>query len=142
MNIILDLDNTLIYCITTSNTWNGTGNFSFTLGGVKYVIFKRPGLNEFLEFVYDHFKHVGIWTAAAAPYAHKIVNRIMTPAQQKRLSFIYTRKKLVNGVKDLTRIFVEHPEFKSNNTIILDDKREMIPNKYNYVPIPEWNGSP
>ena len=66
----------------------------------------------------------------------------MTPAQQKRLSFIYTRKKLVNGVKDLTRIFVEHPEFKSNNTIILDDKREMIPNKYNYVPIPEWNGSP
>jgi TFIIF-interacting CTD phosphatase-like protein len=93
-NILLDLDNT---CISAM----GLDEFPFKEPGIKekamkfplydmdgyYIIFERPGLQDFLDFAFKNF-NVAIWTAASKDYALFIVDKIMLKKPDRKLDYI------------------------------------------------------
>ena len=144
MNIVLDLDETLVSVTTKPTT---VYDFKFAITGQTYFVRKRPYLDKFLKYIFGRFNTVSVWTAATRPYAEQVLLGIMTPVQLKSLSFLKTRDDLkVNSLgrytKPLHRIFNTHPTIQRHNTIMIDDKRSvMVENLGNAIIVPAWTGS-
>jgi hypothetical protein len=49
----------------------------------------RPYVTEFLDFVYEHFDRVGVFTSATKPYATEIVKNVFA---DRRLDFFFSRR--------------------------------------------------
>ena len=75
-NVILDLDNTLI-CAQHSKS-KREPDFEIKVGNEHYYVYKRPGLDRFLNEIFDCSKSVSIWTAATKDYCNQIVKNIFT----------------------------------------------------------------
>lgn len=134
--VILDLDQTLIHSVhydefmiyKTFNTHRQPRvDFRLVLkDGSDFVVSIRPGLDEFLRFVFANFR-VGIWTAAQKEYATEILQRIMTPLQYNQLAFIFTSrecawtKKYTGPTKPAYRILQLLPDLDLTRTILCDD---------------------
>jgi len=132
-NIVLDLDQTLIYS-------DSVVNFKYTPRFHKlvhkhinndYITFERPHLQEFLDYIFKHF-NVSVWTAASKPYAISIVNQIIL-VKPRKLDFVFysdhcaLSQKQKRGLKGLC-ILWEHfkiPGYNKHNTIIVDDNDEV-----------------
>jgi TFIIF-interacting CTD phosphatase-like protein len=147
MNIVLDLDETLVSVTTSLNTASLTPvDFKFVITGQTYYVRKRPNLDKFLKYIFSKFKTVSVWTAATRPYALQVLAGIMTPLQIKSLSFVKTRDDLKVSskgtyTKPLHRIFNAHSIIKRHNTIMIDDKRSvMVENLGNAIIVPAWTG--
>src|SRR5687767_7406918 len=67
--LILDLDETLIYA--TEEKLEFEEDFIFD----KYFVYKRPGLDNFLSRISEHFK-IGIWSSAGDEYVAEIVKKL------------------------------------------------------------------
>lgn len=124
LNVVLDLDQTLIYSETQE--LKKQPDFIFSLDKEKFFVYKRPGLDEFIDNLFKQCKSVSIWTAATRSYCNKIVKNVFTPAQKKKLKFIWTRPQTstLNGhsyLKNMTKVFNKYKTMNSNNTILLDD---------------------
>jgi hypothetical protein len=83
LNVILDLDNTLIETLPNDLfnklPRNFTSQFNivdFPSIGAKIIL--RPGLRRFLDFLFDNFR-VSIFTAASKDYAQYIRDKIVAP---------------------------------------------------------------
>ncbi len=146
MNIVLDIDETLIHAVTRKHK-----DSKFTIKFVKgeqYYILVRPGLKSFLRYVFKNFKSVNIWTAATKEYAIAILSHILTKTQISKLKFFNTRKQCrPDGSKPLMSIFNTPHAIKSNinknNTLMVDDKEYVLKhNKGNGIIIPAWLGNP
>jgi TFIIF-interacting CTD phosphatase-like protein len=77
LNFILDLDQTIIsgepveeYSIEKNK--KKASKFRFETMENYYIIFERPGLQQFLTFLFKNF-NVSIWTAASKDYALFII---------------------------------------------------------------------
>lgn len=143
MNIVLDIDETLIH---SKRTPDRNAKLKLNFGGPEtYHVVMRPGLKEFLRFVFKNFQTVNIWTAGTQDYAYKIMSNILTKSQQQKLKFFNTRKHVVAGTKPLSKIF-NTPEavdldIHPYNTIIIDDKLDVIQhNPGNGILIPAFTG--
>ena len=108
-------------------------NFNFQNMEGLYVIFERPYLQEFLDFLFKNFD-VGVWTAASQDYANFIVKHIVigdhTERKLKYFLCSYHGKKsssMYNGTKDLRMAWecYKIPGYDETNTIILDDYIEV-----------------
>ena len=153
MNIILDLDETLVSVSTNPKRARGAYDFKFwlpdpvTKNPLWYYAQKRPNIDIFLRYIFKKFKTVSIWTAATREYAEQVILGIMTAEQQKRLAFVNTRgelKFISNGsyTKPLHHVFNNHVSIKKNNTIMIDDRRSVIvENLGNAIIVPAWNGT-
>lgn len=142
-NIILDLDETLIHT-TMEPTNHPNFRARFRLSGTDYYLHTRPGLTEFLDFVFTNFKTVNIWTAATKDYAIQIINKIMTKEQRQQLKFFNTRTHIVNGTKPLKMLFSNDKAKElgifPNNTLMIDDKDSIaIYNPGNAIIVPKWD---
>lgn len=89
-------------------------------------VYKRKGLREFLNFVFEHFD-VAIWTSRKRHNAEAIVNRILTKKQLSQLKFLRTRencKILEDGEsrKEVWRLKDTHYK----HIFVLDDTPEKI----------------
>lgn len=139
-NIILDLDNTIISA-------EALETFPFTQSGIKdkalkfplydmdgyYIIFERPGLQEFLDFLFANF-NVAIWTAASKDYALYIIDKIVLKRPNRKIDFImfshhcdiskkiYTKKQQKN-LKILDKVF-KITGYNTQNTLLIDDLEE------------------
>lgn len=126
MNIVLDLDGTLI------NSINET-------------IIHRPFLEHFLLYVFRHFTTVSIWTSANVDWCNKVLYTFqpllfnVSTILRRECRFHYilhdihcTPYKLPNDkiilTKPLLTIQQRDPNFNSRNTLIIDD----IPITYIY----------
>lgn len=152
-NIILDIDETLVF--NYSNNELGTsihipeGTYSikvFKGGSESFLCVKRPYLNTFLEYIFQHF-NVGIWTAGNIDYAVECVNTILTKEQYNNLSLFIARSdnyeyydilkkeyfeiscESVKLLKDLEYLF-KHPvykkQFQKRNTVLIDDSEHYM----------------
>lgn len=148
MNIILDLDGTLI-----DTQFPVGAQAAFVLGapGPKHVckgkleglhIYKRPGLDEFLQFCFTNFQHVGLWTHSGEEWVNEVLSHVLTIPDRSDWSFIYTGKRATrvqqrpaledsNGnryIKDLKKVFrrkdLRAMGFEKYNTIIVEDTPE------------------
>lgn len=147
--VILDLDNTLIYC--PNNVANIPKSCFFLrhhhvyLEGVLHVIFERPFLHEFLTGLKG--KRIAIWTAAHESYAKFIVKYIIEPYldPQQTLEFVWSSEhckessKRYNLIKHLDMIFDKFPNISRSNTVIIDDNEELLQQKNKVYVIENFN---
>lgn len=137
LNIILDLDNTLLSAIPSEDfPWEdkeaknkAINNFDIHNMEHYYIIFERPYLQKFLDFIFDNF-NVTIWSAASKNYVLFIVKHIILKKKNRQLKNIFfsyhcsKSKKLYNGgvkkLKMLWEIF-NLTDYNKNNTFIIDD---------------------
>lgn len=136
MNLILDLDNTLIF----SSTKYQKNSIKF----LNYYIKPRPGLQSFLKKVNEKF-NVSVWTAAEQEYANFVVNTFLKGIP---IHYVFSRQDGVHsmnifGTKKDIRLLKEVyniPLFK-NKTIIVDDLQEVCSKQsYNCINIKPYNG--
>ncbi len=154
INIIFDLDETLIHTLDITPDYVAeyakSSDLYFKIDGNYYWIMKRPGLDLFLEFIFKYF-NVGIWTAGEKEYAKEICKRILTRPQLHRIRFIYRRNfchldsstNPAMFTKPLIKIFELFPNFKPNNTLMIDNTYNVMKyNPQNAVEISDFTGDP
>ena len=138
-NLLLDLDQTLISA-------EASEEFDFEKYKNKkelfrcddmdgyYLIFNRPYLQEFLDYVFENF-NITIWTAATKDYALFIIEKIiLNNKKERKLDYILfsyhcdiSKKrnkysKVLSTLWDIYNLDGYTPE----NTIILDDYKEDV----------------
>jgi len=143
INVILDLDQTLISSELLEE-------YDYELNEKKlkkfnshnmdnyYIVFERPGLQKFLDYIFDNF-NVSIWTAASKDYALFIIEKIILSNKTNRqLDWVFfsyhctLAKKLSLGSKKISILWDNFNlnNYNDKNTIIIDDYDEV----YNIQP--------
>jgi TFIIF-interacting CTD phosphatase-like protein len=136
--ILLDLDATIISAeadeeFDFKKSKKKAEKFKYHDMDSYYIVFERPGLQEFLDFLFENFT-VGIWTAASKDYALFIIEKIILAGKKNRhidwIFFSYhcdISKRLKSGTKDLRILWEEYqiPGYNKDNTVILDDYDEV-----------------
>lgn len=139
-NIVLDLDQTLIYGEPVkdfNNTfYSKASKFTFHDMDKTYVIFERPNLQDFLDFIFKNFK-VSVWTAASKDYALFVIsNVILKNKPERKLEYIFVSyhcrisEKTSKGgyTKDLQLLWNKFniPNLSFKNTFIIDDYKSDV----------------
>ena len=136
-NIVLDLDQTIIAAIATEdydfhkNKRKAKGFKYHDMDGY-YIVFERPGLQKFLDYLFRHYD-VTVWTAASKDYALFIIDKIILSKPGRRLKNVFfsyhcdVSSDLAKGTKDLTCLpdIFKVPGYSAKNTVILDDYDEV-----------------
>lgn len=108
-------------------------NFDFENMDNYYVIFARPGLQKFLDFLFRNF-NVSVWTAASKDYAMFIIEKMLLMGKpERKLDYVFcsyhckASDKIKNGTKDLSMLWDVYnlPGYSKYNTYILDDYDEV-----------------
>jgi TFIIF-interacting CTD phosphatase-like protein len=139
-NIILDLDNTLIY----SEPYNQFKknfvklsskimDFDFRNMDKDYIVFERPGLQDFLDFLFENC-NVTVWSAGSKPYVLNIIHKNILTNNKRQLDWIFFSEHCdmsfnkSNKHKDLNLLY-ENPLLKNytdKNTFIIDDHPKVL----------------
>jgi TFIIF-interacting CTD phosphatase-like protein len=137
-NICLDLDQTLISA-EPSEEYNFSKNkekskkFLYHDMDGYYIVFERPGLQQFLNYLFENF-NVSIWTAASKDYALFIIDKIiLNNNPNRKLDYIFfsyhcdLSKNMKKGSKDLSMLWDVYKieGYTKDNTVILDDYDEV-----------------
>jgi TFIIF-interacting CTD phosphatase-like protein len=137
LNVVLDLDQTLISA-EASNEYDFKANrakakkFEFHDMDGYYVVFERPGLQPFLDYLFKNF-NVSVWTAASKDYALFIIDKIILTKPNRHLDWVFfsyhcdISKKKKDGSKDLSLFWDEYKlaGYDRDNTVIIDDYDEV-----------------
>ena len=140
-NVILDLDQTLISgeelkTFDMKKQHEKMKKFDYEIMDTDYIIFARPHLQEFLDYLFDNFR-VAVWTAASKDYAMFIVKKFILTNPKRKLNFIFysehcdMSKKLKNGLKSLSMLWdvFQLKNYNEENTFIIDDNPEVVKNQ-------------
>jgi len=124
--IILDLNGTL--CLSQHRPYPG---FVCSAKARTKYIYIRPGLLDFLQFLFTHFR-VAVWSSNSLQNAQATVEILFTREQQRLLQFVWGRNMCIaknygdySSVKPLEKIEKQRGESLTNVTII-DDTPEKI----------------
>lgn len=146
-NVILDLDETLIssvekYELKTNSEIKKeftakSGNFTIHSMSSDYFITERPGVQVFLDFLFDNF-NVSVWTAASKEYANFVIKKVILKNPERRLDYVMYSKhcssseKKTGCIKNLDKFF--HLQYyNKHNTVIIDDNVNVFENQNNQV---------
>lgn len=144
VNILLDLDQTCIsaesldgkrpeFDFQNKEHTEKAKKFSYKNMDDYYIIFERPGLQEFLDYLFKNF-NVSVWTAASKDYALFIIDKIIIGNHKDRkldwIFFSYHCKiseKKTDHSKSLSLLgnLYNFSDYNMNNTVILDDNDEV-----------------
>lgn len=148
LNFLLDLDSTLISAKKERELKNITQaqrnkfiihNMKDSGGRVNYIVFERPGLQNFLTYLFNNY-NVSVWTAASKDYAMFIIEKIVLGGNKNRkLDYVFFSfhcdvsedKSSSACTKDLTMLWnlYKMKGYTSLNTLILDDYIEDVYDK-------------
>lgn len=99
-----------------------------------YIIFQRPGLQKFLDYIFKKY-NVSIWTAASKDYALFIIDKIILAGKKERkLDYVFfsyhcgLSSKIKKNTKKLEMLWDIYKDKKYNksNTFIFDDYDEVF----------------
>jgi TFIIF-interacting CTD phosphatase-like protein len=137
INILLDLDNTLISSLASDEEKKShllkMKKFRWEDMESEYKVFERPGLQPFLDYLFQNF-NVSVWTAASKSYCLFIVDKYLVKDHpERRLDYtLFSRhcrrsKKITSYQKSLS---ILAPNFGLKNydmdsTWIIDDNPEV-----------------
>jgi len=139
--LILDLDETLIYA--ADEALERPPDFTTT----DYVVYKRPGLDEFLEFCSNHFR-VAVWTSAGTSYAEQVVSHIFSISYPLDFVWAYPRcTRRYDGemmetyyIKNLSKL--KRQGYKLEQVLMIDDTPRKLESSYgNLIRIKPWDGN-
>lgn len=137
-NILLDLDNTVI-CAEADEEYDfkkykeKAKKFNFKDMDGYYIVFERPHLQEFLDYLFSNF-NVSVWTAASKDYALFIIEKILLARKpDRKIDFIFfsyhcdASMKERDATKHLDMIWETYglEGYGPNNTVIIDDYNEV-----------------
>jgi carboxy-terminal domain RNA polymerase II polypeptide A small phosphatase len=151
--LILDIDETLIHA-----TSKEISNINYDFKVFNYFVYKRPFLNEFLDYAFNNFK-VAFWSSASDDYVEKIVHHIID--DKFNPEFVWGRKRCTPIRNDLVDEYgyfnnngfiyylftkqlkkIKKRGFRLERTLIIDDTPSKITNSYgNAVYIDEFTGN-
>jgi hypothetical protein len=132
INVILDLDNTLIYSISQEK-FPKKKTHLHSMKHYKmdddYYVFERPGLQTFLNWLFKNF-NITVWSAASPEYVEFIVKNVIEK-NKRNIEYILNsdnceESQTVYGdkhIKNLNMLW-DHYEidgYDSYNTLIIDD---------------------
>ena len=142
-HVILDLDNTIISSVLPKEKKNACEpgslkqyeNFSYRDddGGDRYTFFVRPGLQEFLTWLFERC-FVSVWTAATESYAQFVMDNIVVAGRPERKIYLFMHRRhcdlsqrLYQHQKKLEMLWKHwrYPEFNELNTLIIDDREKV-----------------
>lgn len=133
INVILDLDNTLIYSISCNklpkNKSSHLHSMKFHKMDNDYYVFERPGLQDFLDWLFKNY-NVSVWSAASPDYVEFIVKNIVENNKRK-LEYVLNSdncekcQKIFGDkhIKNLKMLWDIHDlkGYGPYNTLIIDD---------------------
>jgi hypothetical protein len=154
LNVILDLDNTIINTLPIDSAMPFMNEFWYSPykhnSFLSDVIMARPGLDDFLDWLFKNCK-VSVFTHADKEYAMYIVNTfILQGKKNRKIDMIYYRYhvemalNLFGGYKDLRLLWNEFKVFDvyPSNTVIIDDNPMVKQsNPYNTIQIYPFEAS-
>jgi hypothetical protein len=163
--LVTDMDECLIHSWDISHeaymrTFNNAKSFPFRhqLFGVEmlprdksslvYGIF-RPGLIDFLNYAFNRFDYVILWSAGTHYYVNQIT-QYMFSKTDKMPNNVFARPFCENHphdddyfTKPLKKLQQINPSIKLSNIFFLDDNpNTSFHNKTNHILIPRWDPSP
>lgn len=138
MNVLLDLDNTLISSLSKEEKRRHHNKkmglfYRKDMKGY-YTVFERPGLQNFLNFLFANF-NVSVWTAATKSYALFIIRHIILKGlPSRKLDFILfshhctESEKLMSTQKHLDMLWsvFKIKGYDNSNTVIIDDHPDVF----------------
>lgn len=144
LNIILDLDQTIISSesideFDLKKNIDKASKFTYYDMDGYYTVFERPGLQDFLDYLFENF-NVSVWTAASKDYALFIIDKIIlkNKAGRKLDWFFFSyhcdiSKKVKKNTKNLSLLWEKFQiaGYNKNNTIIIDDYDEVFNTQIN-----------
>lgn len=146
--IVLDLDETLVKTcedmVSLKNSKLLTNPDYYHVRSRLYNIYlekskpclwgiKRAYLDEFLEFCFQYFKYVVVWSAGMNDYVHEICSIIFKDhpcpdAILTRDDCVYHRGKYTKPLEKVHDLF----NIRKCNTIIVDDRDDIVENNSGY----------
>ena len=139
-NVILDLDLTIIESLATDEI-DWTDDFKSKLQAFEewksmediYIVVGRPGLQTFLDFLFDNF-NVSVWTAASKDYAMFIINTFIMTKDTRKLDWILfdyhcdISEKKVGDIKKISLLWTlfRFMGYNRSNTVIIDDNYDDV----------------
>jgi TFIIF-interacting CTD phosphatase-like protein len=150
-NLILDLDNTLIFSEPLDHNNIQTKLDSFIIKDEEvrlYVIKERPYLRRFIKEINKYY-NIGVWTASEGYYSEAIISNLFDGID---LSVVYLRKqcdiemdpntKVVTKIKKpISKIISENKQFDKTNTLVIDDNITTFEdNPENAIHVSSWFG--
>jgi NLI interacting factor-like phosphatase len=132
--VFLDLDNTLISSeptdqIDEDREKEKMERFVFHRMDDEYIVFERPGVQEFLSNLFASYS-VSVWTAASKEYGEFVITNVILKDHPERHldGFLWSKhckesKRNKCGAKDLTRLWTIHSlkHISWFNVILIDD---------------------
>lgn len=129
--LILDLNGILVYRNYAPNS--SSSDDKIPDGAIRrgnFIIWKRPGLEKFLEYVFHNF-NVAVWSSVSKRNLDPLIEVVFGPLKQ-RLLFSWdqsrcekTNHPLTNKkplfLKNLSEVWKEYSMFDEKNTLIIDD---------------------
>ncbi|MEM7155405.1 MAG: HAD family hydrolase [Myxococcota bacterium] len=140
--LVLDLDETLIHATTRELA----ATPDFEVG--PFVVYRRPGVEQFLEYCLGAFAAVGVWTSSTMSYAAEVIEHLVDP---KRLHFLWARERCTIRVDPETREYeylkdlkkLRRRGFDKRKIIAVDDTPAKFQRSYgNLVRIRAFEGEP
>lgn len=138
--VILDLDHTLINTEASEKPnpmLERKCDFHFKLQGIHYYVFKRPGVDGFIDVLIKNFKGIAVWTAAIASYAKQIVKGLFGIKRAPKLFLIWTRNQTQSDdeglYKSLGRLWKDPLyglHMNEKNTVHIDNTASVM--RYNF----------
>jgi len=154
LNVVLDLDNTLINTFDDYDSLIHLEIFKkpcfldirervyfFNLDDEKYWGVFRPYAKEFINFCFEYFNTVGIWSAGERDYVDAIIENLFDTNKPhyslSRDECKYCDKREI--FKPLNIIYETNNYFTPKNTLIIDDNEyTMKMNRDNGILIPAY----
>jgi len=134
--VVLDLDHTLINTETSSTPnplLEKNCDFHFKLQGIHYYVFKRPGVDKFIDVLTKNFKGIAVWTAAVSTYAKQIIKGVFGIKHIPKLVFIWTRNQTQSDEKGLYKALSKlwsdpslNKTLNPNNTVHVDNTESVM----------------
>lgn len=136
-NIILDLDQTIISSEYVDRF--DKHKYSDKIQQLKYVvmpnefiIFQRPHLQEFLDYIFKHF-NVSVWTAASRDYGLFIIEKFILTKPERQLDFFFYSyhcnyaMRCEKKLKPLSMLWKKFQlnHYSETNTMIVDDNYDV-----------------
>lgn len=149
---LLDLDNTVIYSLelerVPKNNWINKFKHHEMTG--EFLIFERPGLQKFLNWLFKHF-NVSVWSAASPAYVDFIVDNIIEKNGRK-VDYVLNSNNCeisqkfygVDNIKKLDLLWdvYDLEGFGPYSTLIVDDLGKVLNNnKHNSLRIKRFVAS-
>lgn len=125
--VLLDIDNTMIHSVGCPVIGAPEPAFVATLGDDPFFVYKRPGLDSFLDYVFEHYR-VGVWTAALPEYAYLMCHHIIPERHYHKLECILTNRECMiqkdaKGNSVTLKILHMIPWIPLERAVLVDDSR-------------------